>query len=110
MVGKADIGRKGGMTSGLMLAAAVSLLALPSAVLAFSSGFEPANDKPAPAPIDSYAADQQSRTLSGPIPVRSLAQGQLFRFTPARTATRPDRSVTVAVRIDPQSAKVISVI
>lgn len=98
------------MTSGLMLAAAVSMLALPSAVLAFSSGFDPAVGKPASPPIDSFAADRPSQALAGPIPVRSLAQGQLFRFTPARTATRPDRSVTVAVRIDPQSAKAIPAI
>jgi hypothetical protein len=109
MAGKEDIGRKGGMASGLMLASAVVLLALPSAVLAFSSRFDADFGTNSSSSASAFPSAQTSPTLTGAIPVRSLAQGQLFRFTPARTATRPDRSVTVAVRIDPESAKAISV-
>jgi hypothetical protein len=47
--------------------------------------------------------------LALPIPVRSLAKGQLFPFTPAGSPSRPDRSVTVAVRVNSSDAQVISV-
>jgi hypothetical protein len=96
------------MATGFMLAGAVSVLALPSAVLAFSSRFEgPAADKLAHKGMRSY--DSENGELSGAIAVRSLAQGHPFRFTPAGTPTRPDRSVTVAVRVDPQTAQAITV-
>ena len=92
-------GSKNGMTAGLWLAGAVSLLALPSAVLAFATNFEP---KIAPPPatgsmqaIDSAATPPR---LAAAIPMRSLAKGTLYPFTPAGTPNRPDRSVTVAVR------------
>lgn len=100
--------KKGGMATGLMLAGAVSALALPSAVLAFSSRFEAAAEKLAPNNIE-YDAVPDDSPLPGAIPVRSLAQGHPFRFTPAGTPTRPDRSVTVAVRVDPQTAQAITV-
>lgn len=93
------------MASGLMLASAVVLLALPSAVLAFSSRFEPqVASKPAPAERKADAAQ-----LSRSIPVLSLAKGRLYGFTPAHSAARPDSSVTVAVRVDPVVAHAITV-
>lgn len=94
------------MTAGFMLAGAVVLLALPSAVLAFSTGFapQPADEPAAPAISDAEPSGAQVR-LARAIPLRSLGdslgQGQLFPFTPAKTPSRPDRSVTVAVRVDP---------
>lgn len=92
---------KSGMTTGAMLAAAVCLLALPSAVLAFSTSFEPPVIRSAPEKaLDQLEAGAGAK-LASAIPVRSLAKGQLYPFTPARTANRPDRSVTVAVRVDP---------
>lgn len=106
-----DIGTKGGVTAGVLLAGAVGLLALPSAVLAFSTGLEPASRAPTgadamrPLPADGASAD-----LARPIPIRSLAKGRLYLFTPAKTPNRPDRSVTVAVRVDPWAAKGISVL
>lgn len=100
--------RKSGMTTGLMLAGAVSTLALPSAVLAFSSRFEAAPAKLAQKDRDTYDSPDDGE-LAGAIPVRSLAQGHPFRFTPAGTPTRPDRSVTVAVRVDPHTAQAITV-
>jgi hypothetical protein len=101
---------KNGVTAGLWLAGAVTLLALPSAVLAFSTKFEPHFDPP-PATgsiqaIDSAATPPQ---LARAIPIRSLAKGPLYPFTPAGTPNRPDRSVTVAVRVDSGAPQIISV-
>lgn len=104
--GKTGSGRKG-LPAGLMLGGAVVVLALPSAVLAFSSTLKmmPSED----AEIGGIAAPSTREELGAGIPVRSLAQGHAFRFTPAGMPTRPDRSVTVAVRVDAQSARAIVV-
>lgn len=94
------------MASGLMLAGAVAMLALPSAVLAFSSRLVTT-----PEDIDANLAQAaggpdlaSSSALS-----RSLVRGHAFHFTPAGTPTRPDRSITVAVRVDPNVARDIIV-
>jgi len=91
-------------TASVLIAASVSLLALPSAVLAFTADFtvdEKATpiveSAPAPAPGSAFAA------------IRSLAKGKLFPFTPAGTPTAAERSVTVAVRVDPAAAQAITV-
>lgn len=98
-----------GLSPALLLTGAVITLALPSAVLAFTSSFETVPGTLAardsigpltPASVDARLA----RTIS----LSSLGRGQMFRFTPAGTATRPDRSVTVAVRVDPDAARAIS--
>jgi hypothetical protein len=103
-------GSKNGMTAGFWLAGAVALLALPSAVLAFATDFEPKIAPPPPTgsmqAID--AAATQPR-LARALPIRSLARGPLYPFTPAGTPNRPDRSVTVAVRVDPGATSLISV-
>ena len=101
-------GSKNGMTAGFWLAGAVSLLALPSAVLAFATDFEP---KSAPAGDDGSmpAMDTAPAQLARAIPIRSLAKGPLYPFTPAGTPNRPDRSVTVAVRVDSAAPQIISV-
>lgn len=98
------------MATGLMLAGAVSVLALPSAVLAFSSRFEslPAETLTQKG-LGSYDSSPEDAEIAGVATVRSLAKGHPFRFTPAGTPTRPDRSVTVAVRVDPQTARAITV-
>jgi hypothetical protein len=102
--------KNGGVASGVLLAGAVGLLALPSAVLAFSSRFEPraivvpAGDAPITQDVSRLAA-----RIAPAIPLNSLGKGQMFRFTPAGNANRPDRSVTVAVRVDPQTVREISV-
>lgn len=103
-------GTKNGMTAGLWLAGAVSLLALPSAVLAFATDFE-RRFSPPPATGSMQAIDSAATPprLAAAIPMRSLAKGQLYPFTPAGTPNRPDRSVTVAVRVDSGEAQVISV-
>lgn len=100
----------GGMATGAMIAGAVSLLALPSAVLAFSTQFEPAAPvSGASGPTETLDPDTSAAGLAGPAPLRSLAKGPLFLFTPAGTPNRPNRSVTVAVRVDPLTVQAISV-
>ncbi|MCB2074191.1 MAG: hypothetical protein H6917_05295 [Novosphingobium sp.] len=96
------------MTSGLLLAGAVGLLALPSAVLAFSTSFDsrPGDARNGEA-MESLDGDTGKGQLARPIPLRSLAKGKLYPFTPANTPSRPDRSVTVAVRLDPQVIQAI---
>ena len=97
---KANDGMKRpGMASGVLLTAAVALLALPSAVLAFSSSFAPRVDKQVDS--DSLQVARLSARVTSALPAQSLGKGQMFHFTPAGTGSRPDRSVTVAVRVDP---------
>lgn len=98
---------RGGMTTGVMIAACAGMLALPSAVLAFSATF--AADPPPVSPIGSLDPEASPEKLSLVIAMRSLAKGQPFPFTPAGTPNRPDRSVTVAVRVDPEAAQAIIV-
>lgn len=99
---------KGGVTAGVLLGGAVCLLALPSAVLAFTTRFEPrsasaAND------VEPMDARADAHPLARAIPIRSLAKGKLFPFTPAGTPNRPDRSVTVAVRVDAITVQAIRI-
>jgi hypothetical protein len=103
-------GQLKGTSSGVLIASTVALLALPSAVLAFTSRFESAPAiSAAPAAADSFQSPKVAAHLAPSIPVRAMARGQLFRFTPTATAGRPDRAVTVAVRVDPMTAQTILV-
>lgn len=109
--GPSDRGRLTSLSPALLLSGAVICLALPSAVLAFSSGF---GGQPA-ATVQSgdnlaVLPPTTSPLLARPMTVPGLTHGQLFRFTPAGNTTRPDRSVTVAVRVDPESAGTITVL
>jgi len=104
-------GKRSGATAGVLLAGAVCALALPSAVLAFSTGV---SEKPIAEPEQSATASPASRpkvdtSLAQAISLRMVAKGQVFQFTPASSETRPNRSITVAVRVDANSAKAISV-
>ena len=99
----------------LVMVAAVCVLALPSAVLAFSTRFDLA---PSDLPSDQRAqqgaggptATQGDPRLARALAARDMAsKGPLFRFTPAGLAARPDRSVTVAVRVDETTARTIVV-
>ena len=85
----------------MLLACAVGLLALPSAVLALSNRLDP---RPlggeAISERSSFQAAMVDPRLARSITVRALSKGQLFRFTPAASPNRLDRSVTVAVRFD----------
>ena len=101
---------KNGMAAGALLACTVSLLALPTAVLAFSTRFEP-NIVPGAADegLETSGPVESPSQLSRSIPFRSLARGQLYAFTPADTPNRPDRAITVAVRVNPETAKALSI-
>lgn len=87
--------------SALLLAAAVTMLALPSAVLALSVGIGPRLSAPAEQDSDSgFEPARVDPRLARSISVRALGAGQTFRFTPGAAPNRLDRSVTVAVRVD----------
>ena len=102
----ASNGSRGGMAAGMLLAGTVSLLALPSAVLAFNSGFEPKLIKAENGERSSeFQASKLLARLAPALPLSSLGKGQMFHFTPAGTANRPSRSVTVAVRVDPGAVR-----
>jgi hypothetical protein len=103
-------GKRGGTAAGLLLPCAVVALALPSAVLAFSSSImvRPVAEPEVEAPTSALAAPRVDPQLAEAISLRMLPKGQGFHFTPAGTATRPDRSITVAVRVDSDSARAIS--
>lgn len=96
---------RGGLRTGLFLAGCVTVLALPSAVLAFSASFDLPDDDG----IDSLDHASSKENLSRAIAMRSLSGGQMFPFTPAGTPNRTERSVTVAVRVDPEAAQAIIV-
>src|SRR5512139_2685662 len=90
----------GGITTGALLAGAVVLLALPSAVLAFATRYDNAG-------TDNTAGNGNADGV-GLVPgmaLRSLARGPLYPFTPAGMPNRPTRSVTVAVRVDAETAR-----
>lgn len=100
-------GSKNGLKAGVLLAGCVTVLALPSAVLAFSTTFNVA--EPSASTLESVDPDSPTENLSRVIAMRSLAKGHAFPFTPAGTPNRPERAVTVAVRVDPEAAKAIIV-
>jgi opacity protein-like surface antigen len=100
----------GGSRPALIIVGAVSVLALPSAVLAFSTRFDmPPPDFAANQGMGAFAPGQADPRLARAIANRPQGKGPLYRFTPAGLATRPDRSVTVAVRVDAETARAIVV-
>ncbi len=99
-----------GISPAALIAGAVLLLALPSAVLAFSARFEPHSDGLAEAAKTSdFLPASVDPRLARQFAVSSLPAGQVFRFTPAGISTRTNRSVTVAVRVDAETARAVSV-
>lgn len=104
MAGKTEqTRRKGGNAAGaVLLFGAVGMLALPSAVLAFSSRFDslPSETAIVDGGFQPAAVDPR---LARSITVRALSKDRTFRFTPAATPSRPDGEVTVAVRVDGRS-------
>lgn len=106
MVGSKRIGgRKGGIAGSVALGALV-LAAAPSAGLALDSlrdvraGAVTGEVTFTPATVD----PQVARLIGD-----AGARGKMIRFTPAGLAERPNRSVTVAVRVDEQAARAIQV-
>lgn len=94
--------RNGNAAGAALLFGAVSLLALPSAVLAFSGKFElPAVG--AQIVDGGFQPASVDPRLARSITVRALSKDRTFRFTPAAIPSRPDGAVTVAVRFDGRS-------
>lgn len=100
-------GSKSGVKAGILLGGCVSVLALPSAVLAFSTSFRIGESRTAA--VESLDPESSPENLTRAIAMRSLAKSHQFPFTPAGTPNRPERAVTVAVRVDPEAAKAIIV-
>ena len=96
------------MAPAALIAGAVTVLALPSAVLAFSARL----DLP-PEPFDRADSQRFAPGALDPRLARTMSshggKGPLFRFTPAGLVMRPDRAVTVAVRVDAETAREIIV-
>ena len=96
----------------LLLGAAVlgGALIAPAVGNAFSNGALDSHvSLAARGAIGSFTPASVDPRLLEQITVRALSHAQMFRFTPAGTETRPDRSVTVAVRIDRSIADAITI-
>lgn len=110
MIRSGEPTKRGGIAASLLLGGAVGLLALPSAVLAFSSRFDAMPVSPiARSEVETITPSALDPRLARSISVRALVRGAPFRFTPAATPSRSDREVTVAVRLDALSSRSILV-
>jgi hypothetical protein len=99
-----------GASPALVMTLAVCVLALPSAVLAYSGRLEGALPNPgANQGLGAFTPGRVDPHLARALAARPGGSGPMFRFTPAGLSTRPDRSVTVAVRVDEQTAHSIVV-
>ena len=94
-------GKRSGTAAAALLCGAVSLLALPSAVLAFANRMSSGGEvQLASAANGGFVPAEVDPRLANSVTVRALSKGKLFRFTPAATPSRADASVvTVAVRL-----------
>lgn len=87
-----------------------ALFLMPTVTSAFSSGFDASPvSLAARGGIGSFTPASVDERLAAQINVRVLKSGKLFRFTPAGSDSRPNRSITVAVRVDSLSAQAFSV-
>ncbi len=99
----------------MLIAGAVGLLALPSAVLAFTSRLDLQSTSQSEISTSNQGLKSFSPGNLDPHLARAIAAGPtppsgLFHFTPAGLTNRPDRSVTVAVRVDSATAREIIVL
>jgi hypothetical protein len=104
MPGKVSSALRSGIPAALLYAGAAAMVALPSAGFALGmldkSELSQRFGSFTPASVDPRLAQLVSATVG---------DDGLMRFTPAGTANRPGRSVTVAVRVDETTAKLVSV-
>ena len=101
-----------GPHSFLVLGGAVGLLAIPSAVLGLSAGFDPARVMAsAQSGLDSLSDDALETADARAVMLRSLARpshsGDLFSVTPGRADPRAHTGLSIAVRVDPSNARAI---
>ncbi len=91
------------------VALTLGLLVHPAIGNAFSSGFDSLPvSLAARGGIGSFTPASVDPQLAAKVSVASLSHGQLFRFTPA-AGRNGQRAVTVAVRVDAESARAVSV-
>ncbi|MEZ5687624.1 MAG: hypothetical protein R3E21_02395 [Caenibius sp.] len=94
-------------------ALALAMVALPSAGLALGSigddGLGATVSLAARGSFASFTPASVDPELARLVSSHASSKGRLMRFTPAGAANRPDRAVTVAVRIDDETARAISV-
>jgi len=89
-----------------------SALVAPTVVNAFSNGGESvpgatAVSLAARGGLGSFTPSSVDPRLASQVTIRAMSLGKLFRFTPAGMDSRPDRAVTVAVRLPDAHAGLI---
>jgi hypothetical protein len=99
----------GGISARLALGGAVLGLLLPSAGLALGGLDGRGITLAARGSFAAFTPASVDPVLARLLSDHTSAKGRLMRFTPAGAANRPDRSVTVAVRVDDATANAISV-
>ena len=88
-----------------LIAVALVLGGVPTAGLAVTAIATPLPHAPGVTPATPYV----DPALAQQVAARIAARGQTMRFTPAGTPLSKDRTVTVAIRVDPDAARAISV-
>ena len=107
-----DQGKVGGRALVAVAAGALAfgLLLHPAVGNAFSSGFD---SRPvslsARGSIGSFTPASVDPRMASRISVNRLANSPLFKFTPAASDGRVNRAVTVAVRVDSETARAVAV-
>jgi len=85
-----------------------SALVAPTVVNAFSNGTESVPvSLAARGALGSFTPASVDSRLVAQVSIRALSHGKLFRFTPAGMDNRPDRAVTVAVRMPDAHGRLI---
>ncbi|MCB5425576.1 hypothetical protein H0274_09930 [Altererythrobacter sp. CC-YST694] len=93
----------------MLCAGAALLIGAPSAVLALGGLNEAEIGLLSSPSLDSFTPASVDPQLAALIAKKSGSGSKLMRFTPAGAADRTSRSVTVAVRVDENAARAISV-
>ncbi|WP_353227966.1 hypothetical protein [Novosphingobium sp.] len=87
----------------------VSALVAPTVVRAFASaGESPSVSLAARGALGSFTPASVDPRLVAQASMHALSHGRLFRFTPAGMENRPDRAVTVAIRLPDARGRMIS--
>lgn len=100
---------RGGLPATLLCAGAALLVGAPSAVLALGGLNETDVSLHSGPSLDSFTPASVDPQLAALIAGKSASGSKLMRFTPAGASDRAGRSVTVAVRVDENAARAISV-
>ena len=109
MARKCKTGLRGGTSAAVLASCAAAALVLPSAGLALGGFDAGAVSLAARGSFASFTPASVDSRLAKLVAERATASGRLLRFTPAGAANRPDRSVTIAIRVDEETARAISI-